>query len=85
MTTKSAEVASGGIERISPENVRVRESRDACTTSLLGARFSSFLDSRHEEEKTQRDSEERFVVTSECSSCRIENAIFLLLNWFKRE
>ena len=38
-----------------------------------------------EVEKTQRDSEEGFLVPSECSSCRIENAFFLLLNWFKRE
>ena len=43
-----------------------------------------FLGSRHEE-KTQRDSKEGFVVTSGCSSCRIENAIFLQLHWFKDE
>ena len=43
------------------------------------------LGSSREEDKTQEDSEEGFVVTSGCSSCRIENAIFLLLHWFKRE
>ena len=32
-----------------------------------------------------RDSKEGFVVTSGCSSCRIENTIFLLPNWFKYE
>ena len=37
------------------------------------------------ERRRRRDSEEGFVVTSGCRSCRIENAIFLLLNWFKRE
>ena len=33
----------------------------------------------------QRNSEEGSMITSGCSSCRNENAIFLLLHWFKHE
>ena len=62
-----------------------RESLYAYATSFLRAQFSSFFGSRREEEEMQTGSEEGFVVTSGCSSYRIENAIFLLLHWFKRE
>ena len=61
----------------------MRESRDACTWSVLGARFSFF--SVRDVKRRRSDSEEGFVVPSRCNSCRIENANFLVLQWFKRE
>ena len=70
-------------EGISPKYIRVQESRDADAMSLLKAQFSfSVQDMKR---RRHRDSVEGFVVTSGCSSCQIENAIFLLLHWFKHE
>ena len=46
----------------------------------------SFLPFRFETWREDgRDSEEGFVVPTGCNGCRIENANFLVLHWFKRE
>ena len=53
----------------------VRESRDACTTSLLGALFFSFL-VREMKRRRLRDREEGVAITSGCRSHRTENTFF---------
>ena len=64
----------------------MRESRDACAASILGvAVFFLLFGSKREEGKTGETARKDFVVPFGCDSCRIEDANFLVLYWFKRE
>ena len=61
----------------------MRDSREACTASVLGAFILHFL-VRDVKGRRWRDSKKGFVVPSECNSSQNENANFLVLHWCKR-